>query len=56
MNIHNYNSLDEYYQYPHYQEYKLTRRNCIENDDVSMSELKPTITELKSMRSIWYHC
>ena len=52
MNIHNDNSLDEY----HYQEYKLTRRNCIENDDVSMSELKPTITELKSMRSIWYHC
>ena len=56
MNTHNHNSLDEYYQYPHYQEYKLTRRNFIENDDIAASELKPTIDELKSTRSVWYDC
>lgn len=56
MNKHNNNYTDECYQYHHHQEDKFTRRKCIENDDVSMSELKPTLDELHSMRSVWYYC
>lgn len=57
MNIINHNSLDEFYQYSSKQhQYKPTRMDAIKYGDMAMDEIKPTINELKAMRSVWYDC